>query len=160
VDDTSVFEHGEYHGHPQVMFFSDAASGLRAIIAIHRLRGGRSGGGIRFYPYASGAAALTDVLRLSRAMTDKMVLCEVPVGGGKSVILGDPKTEKSPELLRAFGKIVDGLDGRYICAPDVGTRRSRHYGQASSAAAPTTSSPRRATPSCSKTAASCSHRTT
>ena len=121
MDDTSVFEHGEYHGHPQVMFFSDAASGLRAIIAIHRLRGGRSGGGIRFYPYASGAAALTDVLRLSRAMTYKMVLCEVPVGGGKSVILGDPKTEKSPELLRAFGKIVDGLDGRYICAPDVGT---------------------------------------
>src|SRR5215203_6305010 len=101
VDDTSVFEHGEYHGHPQVMFFSDTESSLRAIIAIHRLRSGRSGGGIRFYPYASGAAALTDVLRLSRAMTYKMVLCGVPVGGGKSVILGDPKTEKSPELLRA-----------------------------------------------------------
>ena len=80
MDDTSVFEHGEYHGHPQVMFFSDAASGLRAIIAIHRLRSGRSGGGIRFYPFASDAAVLTDVLRLSRAMTYKMVLCGVPVG--------------------------------------------------------------------------------
>jgi leucine dehydrogenase len=80
VDDTSVFEHTEYHGHRQVMFFSDEASSLRAIIAIHRLRSGRSGGGIRFYPYASGAAALTDVLRLSRAMSYKMVLCGVPVG--------------------------------------------------------------------------------
>jgi leucine dehydrogenase len=121
VDGTSIFEHGEYRGHQQVMSFSDEASDLRAIIAIHRLRGGRSGGGVRFYPYASGADALTDVLRLSRAMTFKMVLCGLQVGGGKSVILGDPKTEKSPELLRAFGRIVDGLGGRYICAPDVGT---------------------------------------
>ena len=130
VDDSSVFEHGEYHDHREFMFFSDAASGLRAIIAIHRLRGGRSGEELASasYPYASGAAALTDVLRLSRAMTYKVVLCEVPVGGGKSVILGDPKTEKSPELLRAFGKIVDGLDGRYICAPDVGTN-AHEYGR-------------------------------
>jgi leucine dehydrogenase len=121
VINPSVFEHTDYRGHQQVIFVSDEASGLRAIIAIHHLRGGRTGGGIRFYPYASGAEALTDVLRLSRAMTYKMVLGGLPVGGGKSVILGDPKTEKTPELLRAFGRIVEGLGGRYICAPDVGT---------------------------------------
>jgi leucine dehydrogenase len=121
MDGTSIFEHTEYRSHQQVMFFSDEASGLRAIVAIHRLRGGSSGGGIRFYPYASSADALTDVLRLSRAMTYKMVLSGVPVGGAKSVILGAPKIEKTQERLRTFGRIVDGLGGRYICAPDVGT---------------------------------------
>jgi leucine dehydrogenase len=118
---TAPFEHPEYRDHEELHFLRDATTGLRAIIAIHRTLGGRSGGGVRFYPYASSADALTDVLRLSRAMTYKCVLTGLPIGGGKSVILGDPRTQKTPALLRAFGREVERLDGRYTCAPDVGT---------------------------------------
>jgi leucine dehydrogenase len=117
----SVFEHPEYAGHERVTFFHDRETGLRAITALHRVRGGRSGGGIRFYPYRTSADALTDVLRLSRAMSYKMALTGLPLGGGKTVVIGDPARDKTPALLRALGRCVHGLGGEYLCAPDVGT---------------------------------------
>jgi leucine dehydrogenase len=117
----SVFEHPEYAGHERVTFFRDHRVGLRAITAIHCLRGGRSGGGIRFYPYQTSADALTDVLRLSRAMSYKMVLTGLPLGGGKTVVIGDPARDKTPALLHALAQCIHGLGGQYLCAPDVGT---------------------------------------
>lgn len=105
----------------QVTFLADSATGLRAIYALHRLRAGRSGGGIRFRPYPDTQAALTDVLRLSRAMSYKFALAGLPMGGSKMVILGEPAKLKSRALLEAVGRFVASLDGRYHCGPDVGT---------------------------------------
>jgi len=116
-----AFDHPDFDGHERVCHVHDAASGLSAIIAIHRALGGRAVGGVRFRPYPDARAALTDVLRLSRAMTYKAVLADLPMGGGKSVILGDPGTHKTPGLLRAFGRAVEELGGMYLCGPDVGT---------------------------------------
>lgn len=116
-----VFDHPEFDGHQQVTFVRDEPSSLNAIVAIHHLRGPTSGGGVRFQPYESEDAALTDVLRLSKAMTYKMVLAGLPMGGAKSVIIGDPATQKTPELLAAFGRYIASLDGRYTAGPDVGT---------------------------------------
>ncbi len=116
-----MFDHPEFDDHQQVTFVSDAPTGLRAVVAIHHRRGPSAGGGVRFRPYGSTADALTDVLRLSRAMTYKMVLAGLPMGGAKSVIIGDPNTDKTPELLTAFGRYVASLDGRYTAGPDVGT---------------------------------------
>lgn len=116
-----IFEHPEYDAHERVIHVTDAAVGLRAIVAIHRGRGAMAAGGVRFRPYPTEAEALTDVLRLSRAMTYKNVLADLPLGGAKSVILGDPGRDKTPELLRAFGRVVESLDGRYMCGPDIGT---------------------------------------
>jgi len=117
----SVFEHGAHHDHERVVFASDRDSGLRAIVAIHDSTLGPAGGGLRFYPYASSADALNDVLRLSQAMTWKMALAGLPFGGAKSVIVGDPRTDKTEARLLAYGRLVDSLDGGYICGPDVGT---------------------------------------
>lgn len=108
-------------GHEQVVFCSDPASGLRAIIAIHNTALGPAVGGTRFYPYASDDEALTDVLRLSRGMSYKNAVAGIPHGGGKAVIIGDPATLKTPELLRAYGRFVESLGGRYVTACDVGT---------------------------------------
>lgn len=116
-----VFDHVEFDDHEQVMFVNDGHVGLRAIVAIHRSRGTTAGGGVRFRPYNNDDEAVTDVLRLSRAMTYKMVLARLPVGGAKSVIIGDPAHDKTPELLTAFGRIVESLNGRYTCGPDIGT---------------------------------------
>lgn len=116
-----VFDHPEFDGHQQVTFVSDDDTGLEAIVAIHHLRGPSAGGGVRFRPYATVDDALTDVLRLSRAMTYKMVLAGLPMGGAKSVIIGDPATDKTPALLQAFGRFIASLDGRYTAGPDVGT---------------------------------------
>lgn len=116
-----LFDHPEFDAHERVLHISDVPSGLRAIIAIHRGRGGMAAGGVRFRPYPSEADALTDVLRLSKAMTYKNVLADLPLGGAKSVILGDPATDKNPELLRAFGRVVESLGGAYMCGPDIGT---------------------------------------
>ncbi len=116
-----VFDHPEFDGHQQVTFVSDEPSGLTAIVAIHHLRRSSAGGGVRFRPYKSIDDALTDVLRLSKAMTYKLVLAGLPMGGAKSVIIGDPSTDKTPELLAAFGRYVASLDGRYTAGPDVGT---------------------------------------
>ena len=117
----SVFEHPEYAGHERVVFWHDHGTGLRAITAIHCVRGGLSGGGIRFYPYQTSAHALTDVLRLSRAMSYKMALTGLPLGGGKTVVIGDPAVDKTPALLHALARCIHSLGGQYICAPDVGT---------------------------------------
>jgi valine dehydrogenase (NAD+) len=108
-------------GHEQVVFCSDEASGLRAIMAIHSTALGPSLGGTRFYPYADEAAALTDVLRLARGMSYKAALAGLDLGGGKAVIIGDPATGKTEALLRAYGRFVQSLNGRYITACDVGT---------------------------------------
>ena len=114
-----MFEHLE--GHEQVVFCSDPATGLRAIIAIHSTTLGPALGGTRFLAYADEQAALTDVLHLSRGMTYKAAVAGLALGGGKAVIIGDPATLKTPALLRAYGRFVEGLGGRYWTACDVGT---------------------------------------
>jgi valine dehydrogenase (NAD+) len=108
-------------GHEQVVFCSDASSGLRAIIAIHSTTLGPALGGTRCHPYPSEREALADVLELSRAMTYKNALAGLDHGGGKAVILGDPATAKTEALLRAYGRFVASLGGRYVTACDVGT---------------------------------------
>ncbi|MDX5455965.1 MAG: valine dehydrogenase [Rhodococcus sp. (in: high G+C Gram-positive bacteria)] len=107
--------------HEQVVFCQDAATGLRAIVAIHSTALGPALGGTRFYPYADEATALEDVLRLSWGMTYKAAVAGVNLGGGKAVILGDPVTDKSDALLAAYGRFVESLGGRYVTAADVGT---------------------------------------
>jgi valine dehydrogenase (NAD+) len=116
---TGVF--ADLDGHEQVVFCADEASGLRAIIAIHSTALGPSLGGTRFYPYADESAALTDVLHLSKGMSYKAALAGLDLGGGKAVIIGDPATAKNEALLRAYGRFVQSLRGRYITACDVGT---------------------------------------
>lgn len=111
----------ELDGHEQVVFCADEASGLRAIIAIHSTALGPALGGTRFYPYADEAAALTDVLHLSRGMSYKAALAGLDLGGGKAVIIGDPATAKTEALLRSYGRFVQSLHGRYLTACDVGT---------------------------------------
>jgi leucine dehydrogenase len=117
----SVFSHPEYDAHEHVAFHQDPATGLKAIIAVHSTRLGPGLGGCRMWPYGSDAEALTDVLRLSRGMTYKAALAGLPQGGGKSVILGDPRRHKTPELMRAMGRFVNNLGGAYIAAEDSGT---------------------------------------
>ncbi len=116
-----VFDHPEFDHHQQIVYGSDDASGLRAIIAIHDTHLGPALGGLRIFPYASEEEALTDVLRLSRGMTYKSALAALPLGGGKAVIIADPRRDKTPELLRAMGRLVDGLGGAYITAEDSGS---------------------------------------
>ena len=119
--DSAMFEILDTSGHEQVVFCHHRDSGLRAIIALHSTVLGPALGGVRMRAYASEAEALNDVLRLSRTMTYKNALAGLNVGGGKAVILGDPNTEKSEVLFRAFGRFVETLGGRYIAAEDVGT---------------------------------------
>lgn len=107
--------------HEQVVFCADAASGLRAIIAIYSTALGPALGGTRFFPYATEADAVEDVLELSRAMAYKNALAGLDHGGGKAVIIGDPSRDKTEALLRAYGRFVQSLAGRYITACDVGT---------------------------------------
>lgn len=116
-----MFDHPDFDGHERIVHAFDAASGLRAIVAIHSTALGPSFGGCRMWPYASIAVAERDVLRLSRAMTFKSAICGLPYGGGKSVILGNSRTQKTPALLEAMGRLVESLGGRYIVADDVGT---------------------------------------
>ena len=108
-------------GHEQVVFCQDQASGLRAIIAIYSTALGPALGGTRFHPYGSEADALHDALELSKAMAYKNAMAGLDHGGGKAVIWGDPVTEKTEALLRAYGRFVQSLGGRYVTACDVGT---------------------------------------
>jgi valine dehydrogenase (NAD+) len=108
-------------GHEQVVFCSDAESGLKAVIAVHSTALGPALGGTRFYPYATEEAAVADALRLSAAMSYKNSLAGLDLGGGKAVIIGDPRTDKTEALLRAYGRFVEALGGRYLTACDVGT---------------------------------------
>ncbi|WP_433211667.1 Glu/Leu/Phe/Val dehydrogenase dimerization domain-containing protein [Dactylosporangium sp. CS-047395] len=107
--------------HEQVVFCHDHQSGLRAIIAVYSTALGPALGGTRFYPYASEDEALHDVLELSRGMAYKNALAGLDLGGGKAVIWGDPDKDKSEALLRAYGRFVQSLGGRYYTACDVGT---------------------------------------
>jgi leucine dehydrogenase len=110
----------DFDAHENVQFFDDEATGLKAIIAMHSTHLGPAAGGARFWHYAKDEEALTDALRLSRGMSYKNAMAGLPLGGGKSVILADENRSKTPEMLHAFGKAVDGLGGRYITAEDVG----------------------------------------
>ena len=110
----------DFDAHEALYFVTDAASGLRAIIAMHSTHLGPAAGGSRFWHYADDADALTDALRLSRGMSYKNAMAGLPLGGGKAVILADADRSKSPALLAAFGCAVDDLGGKYVTAEDVG----------------------------------------
>lgn len=110
-----------FDGHEQVMFGRDDESGLQCVIAIHSTRLGPAVGGTRFRAYDDEDAAVTDVLRLSRAMTLKTACAGLDTGGGKGVIIGDPGELRSEALLRAYGRMIASLGGRYVTACDVGT---------------------------------------
>ena len=115
-------------GHEQLVMVSDAGSGLKAIIAIHDTTLGPACGGTRIWPYKSEQEAIRDALRLSRAMTYKAAAADLPLGGGKGVIIADSHTQKTEALLRAYGRFVDTLGGRYLTTTDVGsTGRDMEY---------------------------------
>jgi leucine dehydrogenase len=116
-----IFEKLTDHGHEQIVFCHEPVSGYRGIIAIHDTTLGPALGGTRFWNYGTDAEAITDVLRLSRGMTYKAAVAGLNLGGGKAVIVGDPKTTQREMLFRAHGRFVDSLKGRYITAEDVGT---------------------------------------
>ncbi len=111
----------DLEGHEQVVACSDERSGLRAVIAIHSTARGPALGGTRFHRYDSDADAVRDALNLSRGMSYKAAMAGLDLGGGKAVILGDPLSDKTPALLRAYGRFVQSLNGRYYTACDVGT---------------------------------------
>jgi leucine dehydrogenase len=117
----AVFSLSDFADHEQVVFVSDDKSGLKAIIAVHNSNLGPALGGCRMWPYASEEEAVRDVLRLSRGMTYKSAMANLKLGGGKSVIIGNPRTQKTPELLAAFARALEQLNGRYIAAEDSGT---------------------------------------
>jgi leucine dehydrogenase len=110
-----------FHEHEQVSICHDEASGLRAIIAVHDTTLGPGLGGIRMWNYTSDQAAMNDVLRLSEGMTYKNSLAGLDLGGGKTVVVGDPRLEKTPEKFQALGRFIDRLGGAYLAAEDVGT---------------------------------------
>ncbi len=115
-----LFEKIGTSGHEEVVFCHNADAGLKAIIAIHNTVLGPALGGLRMWPYKTEQDALDDVLRLSRGMTYKAAVAGLNLGGGKSVIIGDPRKDKSEALFRALGRFVNSLGGRYITAEDVG----------------------------------------
>jgi leucine dehydrogenase len=110
----------DFDGHEEVQFITNEKCGLKAIIAVHSTHLGPAAGGARFWHYVEDEEALIDALRLSRGMSYKNAMAGLPLGGGKSVILADKNGTKTPEMLHAFGKAVDGLCGRYVTAEDVG----------------------------------------
>ena len=116
----TVFAASDFNHHERVLFCNDSSSGLNAIIAIHSTALGPAVGGCRMWPYQDDDEAIQDVLRLSRGMSYKNAMAELPLGGGKAVIIGDPGQHKSRALLEAFGKQVEHLGGDYVTAEDVG----------------------------------------
>ena len=121
------------NGHEQVVAFSDASVGLRGFIAIHDTTLGPALGGVRIWPYESEEDGMMDVLRLSRAMTYKSAAADLPFGGGKAVIIADPRRDKTEAMIRAYARYLDSLGGRYITTTDVGstTRDLEHISQES-----------------------------
>src|SRR5437879_3720381 len=119
-----VFERIAGDDYEQVVYCHDRPSGLRAIIAVHSTTLGPALGGTRFYPYPSEDAGVEDVLRLARGMTYKAAAAGLDLGGGKAVIFGDPARDRTEALMRAHGRFVDALGGRYITAEDVGTTQA------------------------------------
>jgi leucine dehydrogenase len=124
VTEHGVFDLVEQGGHESVAFCHDEASGLRAIIAVHSTVLGPGLGGTRFWPFATEREALVDVLRLSQGMTYKNAVAGLDLGGGKAVIIGDPRRVRTDELIRAYGRAVHGQGGRYLTAEDVGTTQA------------------------------------
>jgi leucine dehydrogenase len=131
----TVFDASDFDAHEGVHFFTDRATGLKAIIAIHSTHLGPAAGGTRYWTYDSDAAAITDALRLSRGMSYKNAMAGLPMGGGKAVVLKQAGVGKSEALLETFGAAIDSLGGRYVTAEDVGmsdadmtviARRTRH----------------------------------
>ncbi|MCY8936734.1 branched-chain amino acid dehydrogenase [Peribacillus frigoritolerans] len=116
-----IFKYLEKYDYEQLLFCQDKQSGLKAIIAIHDTTLGPALGGTRMWTYASEEDAIEDALRLSRGMTYKNAAAGLNLGGGKTVIIGDPRKDKNEEMFRAFGRYIQGLNGRYITAEDVGT---------------------------------------
>lgn len=116
-----IFEHLGKYNYQQVVFCNDNSTGLKAIIAIHNTTLGPALGGVRMWPFPSEEAALEDVLRLARGMTYKASISGVNLGGGKSVVIGDPNTQKTEALLRAMGRFINSLGGKYIAGQDIGT---------------------------------------
>ena len=116
-----IFEYMGTFGHEQLVMCSDPEVGLKTIIALHDTTLGPASGGTRMWPYESERAAVQDALRLSQAMTYKCAAADLPLGGGKGVIIADPRTQKTEALLRAYGSFVDTLSGRYLTTTDVGT---------------------------------------
>jgi len=119
-----VFGQHSFDDHEQIVFCNDKDTGLKAIIGIHNTVLGPALGGTRMWQYASEWEALNDVLRLSRGMTFKSAITGLNLGGGKAVIIGDAKTQKTPDLMKKFGEFVHSLGGRYITAEDVGMATS------------------------------------
>ncbi|WP_322552424.1 branched-chain amino acid dehydrogenase [Priestia megaterium] len=116
-----IFDYMETYDYEQLLFCQDKDSGLKAIIAIHDTTIGPALGGTRMWTYESEEAAIEDALRLSRGMTYKNAAAGLNLGGGKTVIIGDPRKDKNEAMFRAFGRFIQGLNGRYITAEDVGT---------------------------------------
>ncbi len=121
IQEIDASSYPDFAGHERVLRGEDKASGLTAMIAIHNSALGPALGGCRMRPYESEAAAITDVLRLSKGMTHKSALAHLPLGGGKSVIMADPKSEKTSAMIQAMGSFIDYLGGEYIGAEDSGT---------------------------------------
>ncbi|MGQ0741532.1 MAG: Leu/Phe/Val dehydrogenase [Alphaproteobacteria bacterium] len=120
----SVFESVDFDHHETVAFFDDQHSGLKSIVALHSTVLGPACGGCRMYPYSNGEDALTDVLRLSRGMSYKNAMADLPLGGGKAVVIGHAAKDKTEAKLLAFGRAVESLGGRYITAMDVGIKQA------------------------------------
>ena len=116
----TLFDNPAFENHEGVHAFHDEATGLKTIIAVHSTTLGPAAGGCRMWPYDSAEAALTDALRLSRAMSYKNAMAGLELGGGKSVIIGDSRKDKTPALFQAFGRAVERVGGRYWTAEDVG----------------------------------------
>ena len=123
-----VLDHMGQYGHEQMAIYTDPAVGLKSIIAIHDTTLGPACGGVRIWLYRTEEEAIFDALRLSRAMTYKSAAADLPLGGGKGIIIADPHTQKTEALLRAYGRFVDTLGGRYLTTTDVGsTSRDLEY---------------------------------
>jgi leucine dehydrogenase len=123
-----IFDYMGSYGYEQLVMWSDPATGLKAMVAIHDTTLGPSCGGLRIWPYETEELAIQDVLRLSRAMTYKSAAADLPLGGGKAVIIADPNTQKTEALMRAFGRFLNTLGGRYLVTTDVGsTGRDLEY---------------------------------
>ena len=117
----SVYDHPDFDHHEKVLFATDEASGLKAILAVHSTARGPAVGGCRMWTYENSTEALTDVLRLSQGMSFKNVLADLPIGGGKSVIMKPAGSFDRTALFEAFGRALNALNGEYMSAEDVGT---------------------------------------
>ena len=120
----TLFDSPAFEGHEGVHTFFDEKTGLKSIISVHSTALGPAAGGCRMWTYPDAEAALTDALKLSRAMSYKNAMADIGLGGGKAVIIGDSRTQKTPELFEAFGRAVDAVGGRYWTAEDVGVSPS------------------------------------